>query len=475
MLQEVIDTELCASALYARLESVPGKILLDDSARGLGQRFSILGIDPRATLTVQGRRYIHRRRGGGLQVASNLAVLARSMLQELRDLGAAPLGEKVFAGGLMGYLGYELNDQFEDIPATNPADSSLPDAVLAAYDIWLEIDESQDNRVRILSLDSSEDAIKRIAHVKDLIKNGPALPVYTAPEKRRVAQSNLSKDVYLGLVEKIRQKIRAGDVYQVNLTQRFLTAISDSPIAVFEHIRQQHPAPLGALMEWGRSAISSHSPESFLRLDGARVETRPIKGTTARAKDPAEDERQRRLLEKSEKDRAELAMIVDLMRNDLSRVCRPASVSVINHAQTRSVPTVHHLVSQIRGRLKEGADFFDLLKASWPGGSITGAPKIAAMKVINELEHVRRGPYTGSMGYVSIDDRAEWSIAIRTLVLENGYARIHGGGGIVIDSDPEHEYAESVVKVAGILDALDTDLVTSCPMSSTVNSTKTIS
>ena len=198
----------------------------------------------------------------------------------------------------------------------------------------------------------------------------------------------------------------------------------------------------------------SFSPELFFDVEDAWVTTRPIKGTAARAEDPALDRRRRTALLASEKDRAELAMIVDLMRNDLSRVCEAATVRCREHAVLETMPTVHHLVSTIEGRLAPGQDVFDLLRAAFPGGSITGAPRRRAMEFIESLETLRRGVYTGSIGFLGFDGRACLNIAIRTLVLEDGYARIHGGGGIVIDSDPEAEWAESVVKVKGLLDGL---------------------
>ncbi|MFT7618078.1 MAG: para-aminobenzoate synthetase component 1 [Planctomycetota bacterium] len=459
MLQHVIKTHLNASQIYARLASIPGKVLLDDSSREHGHRYAILGVDPRVTLSLTGDRKLLRRRGGGLEVAADVFAAARSMLSEIRELSDPPIAESVFAGGIMGYLGYELNRHFEDVPTSNPPDSTLPDAILAGFDTWFEIDESRVGEIRLISLDATESWQNRIGQMVDLIADGPELEEYRPPASRRVAYSNLDKAEYLNSVGRIHDYIREGEAYQVNLTQRFLLALEESPIAAFERIRANHPAPFGALLEYGKSAILSHSPESFVRIDGSLVESRPIKGTIHRSSDPTEDERLKKTLLESKKDQAELAMIVDLIRNDMSRVCRPMSVNVTEHAVIKSAPTVHHLVSTVEGRLKDGMDFFDLLQASWPGGSITGVPKISAMHIINELENLRRGPYTGSVGYVGIDGRSEWSIAIRTMILENGYARVHGGGGIVIDSDPESEFEESVVKVAGILDALDADIV----------------
>ncbi len=455
MLQIDIETDQGASQIYDLLDRFSGKILLDDSARRQGQRYSLLGLLPRTTLVIRDKRFLLKRREGGLEIVGDFLSAARIMLSELSGLGEIPRNERVFSGGLMGFLGYELNQHFEQVSVANPRDSGLPDAVLGAYDLWLEIDEERKGTVRILSLDETESAEERMAAIANVLQGASG---FSAEEERSTGESlaisSFSKSTYLSHIRAIQDYIRAGDVYQVNLTQRFLLPVNDRPIVLFEKIRRQHGAPFGAFMEWDGAAISSHSPESFVKLRGPHIESQPIKGTIGRSPNPVIDEALKSDLLNSEKDKAELAMIVDLMRNDFSRVCRPGTVTVHDHAHIQTAPTVHHLVSRVCGRLKEGLDFFDFLKAAWPGGSITGAPKIRAMEVINELEPLRRGPYTGSIGYLGVDGRGEWNIAIRTVVFENGYARVHGGGGIVIDSNDEAEYAESVVKVAGILKAL---------------------
>jgi para-aminobenzoate synthetase component 1 len=245
----------------------------------------------------------------------------------------------------------------------------------------------------------------------------------------------------------VKEYIAAGDVYQVNLSQRFEMQTADEPFAIYERLRKLSPAPFGAYIEAGNFQILSSSPELLLRLDErGHALTRPIKGTRPRGKTPAEDQRLAAELFASEKDHAELLMIVDLERNDLGRVCRYGSIEVKERHRIESHPTVHHLVATIVGRLRENADVFDCLRSMLPGGSITGAPKIRAMQLIDELEPCRRHVYTGSLGYLGFDGTCDLNIAIRTILCRAGRASYHVGGGIVADSDPEAEYQETLAK-----------------------------
>jgi para-aminobenzoate synthetase component 1 len=257
-------------------------------------------------------------------------------------------------------------------------------------------------------------------------------------------------------VSRIREYIAAGDVYQVNLAQRFHTPFRGSPLALYRRLRARNPAPFGAYLEFAGAAITSISPERFLRLDATTraAEARPIKGTRPRGATPAEDAALARALSASEKDRAENIMIVDLVRNDLGKVCRPGSVTVPKLFALESHPTVHHLVSTVTGVLAEDRDAFDLLCAAFPGGSVTGAPKIRAMEIIAELERAPRGVYCGAIGYVSNTGAMDFNIPIRTIVLRDGMATFHAGAGIVWDSEPAAEYEETLAKARPMLDAV---------------------
>jgi para-aminobenzoate synthetase component 1 len=266
--------------------------------------------------------------------------------------------------------------------------------------------------------------------------------------------SNLSQKEYLDRVERILEYIRAGDCYQVNFSQRLLCAAGWPATVLFEKLRQSSPAPFSAFMDGGDFAIGSASPERFLQLRRGRVEARPIKGTRPRGRDDIEDGRLVAELSASDKDRAENVMIVDLLRNDLGRVCRYGSVRVPAVCRLETYPHVHHLVSVVRGRLRNDYKATDLLRAAFPGGSVTGAPKVRAMQIISELEPTARGPYCGSLGYISFDGAMDMSILIRTFTMAGGWVQFPVGGGIVADSNPEEEYRETWVKASGFLGAL---------------------
>jgi para-aminobenzoate synthetase component 1 len=268
-------------------------------------------------------------------------------------------------------------------------------------------------------------------------------------------RSNFTRDEYLCAVRRAKDYIAAGDIFQVNLSQRFESATDATPLDLYAALRAANPAPFAAYLPVDGGAILSSSPERFLRVAGRHVETRPIKGTRPRrAGDDAFNERMRRELLASAKDRAELTMIVDLERNDLGRVCSYGSVRVTEPIVLEEYPTVFHLVTTVEGDLHEGRGLVDLLKAAFPGGSITGAPKIRAMEIIDELEPTRRSVYTGAIGYIGLDGSADLNIAIRTILLAQGRALLQVGGGIVADSDPEAEYQETLDKARALVQAL---------------------
>jgi para-aminobenzoate synthetase component 1 len=259
---------------------------------------------------------------------------------------------------------------------------------------------------------------------------------------------------YLTAVTRVREYILAGDIFQANLSQRFEAPLREAPWPLYRRLREINPAAFGAYMDCGDFQVLSVSPERFLRLSGTQVETRPIKGTRPRGLGPMHDAMLGRVLSESDKDRAENVMIVDLLRNDLSRVCRPGSVRVPELFSLEHHPTVHHLVSTVVGELEPPADAVALVRATFPGGSITGAPKVRAMEIIAELEPTRRGVYCGSLGYLGADGEMDTSIAIRTCVTTNDRVYFQAGGGIVADSDPEQEYRETLDKARGIIRAL---------------------
>jgi para-aminobenzoate synthetase component 1 len=267
-------------------------------------------------------------------------------------------------------------------------------------------------------------------------------------------RASLSKVDYVRAIARIKSYIAAGDVYQVNLTQRFEAPLRCHPYELYQRLRRRSPAPFASYVNGEAQQLIGSSPERFLRIQKGWAETRPIKGTRPRGANPAEDLRLRDELAASEKDRAELLMIVDLERNDLGRVCEAGSIAVDELFKVETHPTVHHLVANVSGRLRPDRDAIDCLRAMLPGGSITGAPKIRAMQIVDELETVRRGAYTGAVGYLGFDGSCDFNIAIRTIVCSGGRAFYHVGGGIVWDSDPEAEYQETLDKGAAMRAAL---------------------
>ncbi len=266
--------------------------------------------------------------------------------------------------------------------------------------------------------------------------------------------SNFSKDDYLNAVAQVIEYIRAGDIFQANLTQRLLAPATEDSLDLYERLRRVNPAPFAGLMRWDDWSVISASPERFLRVDGREVETRPIKGTRRRKRGPEADLFTRDELRESEKDQAENVMIVDLLRNDLSRVCDAGSIRVPQLCGVETYETVQHLVSEVRGRLRADASVWDLFRVTLPGGSISGAPKVRAMEIIAELEPTSRGPYCGSLFYVGANGQSDSNLLIRTFVERHGWLQLGVGGGIVAQSDPAAEYEETLTKAAGMVRAL---------------------
>jgi para-aminobenzoate synthetase component 1 len=378
----------------------------------------------------------------------------------LRAHRAQPLaGLPPFQGGIAGYIGYDGGAELERVarPRADRLTPHIPDVALAHYD-WVIAWDHRDEKAWLIVSGTgvNASATTRVAWVQERLQ-GPASVIRDQPAPTAaLPQSNFTRDAYERAVSRIREYIAAGDVYQVNLAQRFHVPFAGSPLALYRRLRSRNPAPFGAYLEFAGARIASISPERFLRLDATTraAEARPIKGTRPRGTTPAQDSALAHELSASEKDRAENVMIVDLLRNDLGKVCRPGSVRVPTLFALESHPTVHHLVSTVTGELALGADAFDLLRAAFPGGSVTGAPKIRAMQIIAELERAPRGVYCGAIGYVSATGAMDLNIPIRTIVLQGGTATFHAGAGIVWDSEPAAEYQETLAKARTMIEAL---------------------
>jgi para-aminobenzoate synthetase component 1 len=376
-----------------------------------------------------------------------------------------------FASGLAGFLAYELKDWIDRLPKRARREIDLPDLSLGFYDVvWAW--NRWSGQAWVVSTGLSEPDPTRRAERGRIrleaqwrkLETAHAACAATDADPTRVSwalsaegsrfDSNFTRDEYLRMVERALEHIAAGDIYQVNLAQRFRITPAPPLPALYRLLREESPAPFLASLSLPDGGIASSSPERFFRIAGERIETWPIKGTRPRGGSPEEDLALALALQRSEKDRAENVMIVDLERNDLGRVCEIGSVSVPALCEISSHSNVHHLVSRVEGRLRDGVHPVDVIRALFPGGSITGAPKIRAMEIIDGLEPARRGVYTGAIGYWDISGDCDWNIAIRTVVAAGGVASFHAGGGIVADSTPEAEYEETLVKASGMMRAL---------------------
>jgi len=440
----------------ARLLDLPFPLLLESALRSerIG-RYSFLTADPWDVL----------RCGAGEAFPALQRALERHRVEHQPSLPP-------FQGGAAGYLSYDLCHAIERLPSPRYDDLGLPDLCLGLYDWTLAWDHVED-RCWLISTGLPEDgsrrgkrAAGRAAWVRRRLE-GPAPPLLapsarfstTGPPTHAVGElpgvrSTFSRDQFVAAVARTRDYVLAGDIFQANLSQRFEAPATDHPFSLYGRLRRRNTAPFAAYFDFGEAAAVSASPERFLRAAGGCVETRPIKGTSARGANPRHDSALGEALFESEKDRAENVMIVDLLRNDLSRVCEDGSVDVPELCEIEHYATVHHLVSTVVGRLRPDQGPVELLRATWPGGSITGAPKVRAMEIIAELEPTRRGLYTGSLGYVSFSGALDLSIAIRTFVVKDGGVFFQAGAGIVADSDPEREYEETLQKALGMAAAL---------------------
>jgi len=382
-----------------------------------------------------------------------------------------PAAPVPFVSGLAGYLSYDLKDWIERYPSRAAREWPTPDLSLGFYDVvWAWRRSTGEAWVVATGLPEADPA-RRAARATSRIEeqwrvvaramaagNGserdPELAAWLAGPPA-VVESNFTRASYHDLVERALEHIAAGDVYQVNLAQRFRVSPAPPARVLYRALREAAPSPFLAFVSMdGGAGLASSSPERFFRIEGIRIETWPIKGTRPRGATPEEDAAFAGELRRSEKDRAENVMIVDLERNDLGKVCVTGSVHVSALCEVTSHSNVHHLISRVEGQLRVDATPVDVLRAMFPGGSITGAPKIRSIEVIDELEPVRRGLYTGAIGYWDVGGDCDWNVAIRTVVAGGGAASFHAGGGIVADSIPDAEYEETLVKASGMMRAL---------------------
>ncbi|RDY29447.1 aminodeoxychorismate synthase component I [Romboutsia weinsteinii] len=364
-----------------------------------------------------------------------------------------------FIGGAVGYLSYDLGNYIEKLPRTAIDDTDVYDLYFGLYNYVVVVDHLE-NKTYIATPGINDDEEKNVlsiveSKIKLAEENGIDSICYEEKEVKPVKlSSNFTKDEFKNSVNKVRDYIKQGDIYQANLTQRFTGETNLSSYELYRDLRRFSPAPFGAFLNFDGVHVLSNSPERFIKCIDRKIEARPIKGTRPRGKTKEEDLRLQEELKNSEKDKAELLMIVDLERNDIGRISKIGSVKVPELFVIEPYTNVNHLVATVVGELQDNKDSIDVIKATFPGGSITGAPKIRAMEIIDELEPTQRNVYTGSIGYIGFDGDMDLNIAIRTIVKKEQKVHFQVGGGMTWDSDPSEEYQETLDKAQSIMRAL---------------------
>jgi para-aminobenzoate synthetase component 1 len=441
----------------ARFAHKPGTVILMSGGGLDSARYHIIAAKPWLTfecfrgaisININGQVFNFTRHPFGI-----IKEIVNHYSLQLKQLDLAGLPEPVSAG-LFGYLSYDLKNILEKLPRTSIDDLQLPHSVFFAPSMIIVQDKITGASTLCVPVLQNKGRSGR-----DEILDGFRKAVIAEPLKNKNFagdatgfKSNFNKLEYIAAIKKIREYIAAGHVYQVNMSQRFEMGFNGDSYSLFKTLYRKNPAPFFSFINAGGHQIISTSPERFLKLKGGIVETRPIKGTRPRGKTQKEDHELKNNLQKSRKDDAELSMIVDLLRNDIGKVCAAGSVKVKQHKMVEAYSNVYHLVSIVEGRLDTGRDAIDLIEATFPGGSITGCPKIRAMEIIDELEPHARHIYTGSIGYISFSGSMDLSIAIRTATVYKDKIFFSAGGGIVFDSDPLDEFNETIHKGRTLMD-----------------------
>ncbi|MEN8130420.1 MAG: aminodeoxychorismate synthase component I [Pseudomonadota bacterium] len=436
-----------SAALFESIADQPWAVFLDSGYPAIKQgRYDILSARPTAVLLTRGGfTELHTRTGTEYSSEDPFDLVRRSLQPQAPVVPGVP-----FCGGAIGYFGYDLGRRLERLPQLAEDDEHLPEMAIGIYDWALVVDHRQR---RSWLVGQGRDPQLR-SQWRTLVQRLRTAAKFVARAEFRMLgniNSNMDRQRYGLAFRRIKHYIHEGDCYQVNLAQRFTATTTGDPWLAYKRLRRINPAPYAAYLNTPHAQVLSASPERFLKVVGTRVETRPIKGTRPRAVDPLRDRQLAEALARSPKDRAENLMIVDLLRNDISKNCALGSVKVSGLFELQTMATVHHLVSTITGQLATGRDALHLLRGCFPGGSITGAPKLRAMQIIEELEPHRRGVYCGSIGYIGFDGAMDSNIVIRTMVYSKGRMSVWAGGGIVADSSLEGEYQESFDKAAALL------------------------
>ncbi|MDD5322864.1 MAG: aminodeoxychorismate synthase component I [Methylococcales bacterium] len=432
--------------LFSTLAGNPWSVFLDSGYPFSNQgRYDIFAADPVCTLVTHADITEITRNGLTIKsTADPFDLVKQQLISDFTDFDDLP-----FNGGAIGYFSYDLARRLETLPVIAEDAEHIAEMAVGIYE-WAVIVDHQQQKSYLTGCLDEQKGPALIARFSQL----PEQQVREAFKIVSTINSNMDKASYTKAFNRIKQYLKEGDCYQVNLAQRFVANCKGDPWTAYQSLRKLNAAPFSCYLNLPEVQILSSSPERFLKLTNGVVETKPIKGTRPRKKNDADDQQQIKQLINSAKDRAENLMIVDLLRNDISKTCKKGSVEVPKLFAVESYATVHHLVSTVTGVLKENQHALDLLRSCFPGGSITGAPKIRAMEIIEELEPNRRGIYCGAIGYMGFNGNMDSNIAIRTLVHSNNTIRFWAGGGIVNDSVVEEEYQESFDKAAAMLDLL---------------------
>jgi para-aminobenzoate synthetase component 1 len=453
-LPRLVEVEYSAdSALRFRaLRDRPWPVLLDSShGSDFAGRYDILAADPYLTLTTHGATTEIRSRGRSEISGRDPLELIAEALGERTE----PVADLPFVGGAIGYFGYDLGRRFEAVPALALRDIDVPELAVGIYD-WAIVVDHAEQRAWLVAQDRALESARGWERLVDSVAARapqPSQPFRVVSPIR----ASFDRASYARAFTRVQDHIRNGDCYQINLTQRFEARVQGDSWEAYERLRRTNPAPYSAYLDLPFAQVLCSSPERFLTLRGDRVETKPIKGTRPRALDSALDRALAADLAQSAKDRAENVMIVDLLRNDLGKCCVAGTIAAAPLFEIESFASVHHLVSTVTGQLAPGQHAVDLIRACFPGGSITGAPKHRAMQIIEALEPQRRSVYCGCIGYLGFDGGMDLNIAIRTLLSASEHIYAWAGGGIVADSSVESEYQESLDKAAALLAILETE------------------
>ncbi|MFM2434974.1 MAG: para-aminobenzoate synthase, subunit [Pseudomonadota bacterium] len=459
LLKYTLNYQADSTQLFERLRHKPWAIWLD-SGQPYGQygRYDILVADPSITISssaiVEAQLpswHTEMTQDGKVSLSNEDPF---SILNRLLSPYHAVQTEHPFSGGALGYFGYDLGRKAAVVASHHSDQTALPDMMVGIYD-WAVVVDHKEKTACLVSHGFHPETHSQWTSLCALL-DAPVVEVSSCFELTSSICSNMDFEQYAQAFHQVKHYITEGDCYQVNLAQRFSAQARGDSWPAYQKLRQISPAPFMAYMNFGAMQVLSGSPERFLQVVANHVETRPIKGTRPRSKDAVQDRQYAEALQASIKDKAENLMIVDLLRNDIGKNCKIGSVKADKLFQLQSFANVHHLVSFVSGILQTGKTAIDLLRGCFPGGSITGAPKLRAMQIIDELEPNRRGVYCGVIGYIGFDGNMDTNIAIRTAVYVNGEISFYAGGGIVADSVLEKEYAETLDKASSLMDCLQT-------------------